>query len=263
MNLLIVDDEIVAVKGMMEGIDWKECGVDGSIWTAYNAERAIRVLNTQQVDLMLCDIEMPGASGLDLLRAVRKADGDMACIFLTCHASFAYAQEAISLGCMDYILKPAPYELIAEKVQKVCMDLQKKKRAQMQEKYFSGQPEEPDGESGRNGKSPKDLTRQVEVYIQKHLRESELMVSDIADSMYLNKDYLNRVFKKERGISISQYLIQERMKLAAVLLEDGKSNVNTVAEQVGYHNYPYFASSFKRYYHCTPSQYQKEHGRCN
>ena len=143
------------------------------------------------------------------------------------------------------------------------MDLQKKKRAQMQEKYFSGQPEEPDGESGRNGKSPKDLTRQVEEYIQKHLRESELMVSDIADSMYLNKDYLNRVFKKERGISISQYLIQERMKLAAVLLEDGKSNVNTVAEQVGYHNYPYFASSFKRYYHCTPSQYQKEHGRCN
>lgn len=259
MNLLIVDDEIVAMKGMIEGIDWEDCGVDGSIWTAYSAERAVRILNMQHVDLMLCDIEMPGASGLELLRAVRKTDSELACIFLTCHASFAYAQEAISLGCMDYILKPAPYELIAEKIKKACGDLQKKKRVQVQEKYFSGSQEKPENEVRRNAKSPRELMKQTEEYIRKHLRESELMVSDIADAMYLNKDYLNRVFKKECGISISQYLIQERMKLAAVLLEDQENNVNTVAEQVGYQNYPYFASSFKRYYQCTPSQYQKDH----
>lgn len=200
---------------------------------------------------MLCDIEMPGASGLELLRAIRKTDKELACIFLTCHASFTYAQEAISLGCMDYILKPAPYDLIEEKVKKVCTELQKKKRAMVQEKT--------DSENRRTAKNPKMLVQQMEEYIRGHLRESDFMVSDIADAMYLNKDYLNRVFKKERGISISQYLIQERMKLAAILLEDEKNNVNTVAEQVGYQNYPYFASSFKRYYHCTPSQYQKDH----
>ncbi|MCM1175942.1 MAG: response regulator [Blautia sp.] len=259
MNLLIVDDEIISIKGMMEGIDWEGCGVDGSIWTAYSAERAIRILNMQQVDLMLCDIEMPGASGLELLRAIRKTDKELACIFLTCHASFTYAQEAISLGCVDYILKPAPYELIAEKVRETCAELQRKKRAMVQEKYFGGPQDRPDSEGRKTGKSPKELVLQVEEYIRGHLRENELMVSDIADSIYLNKDYLNRVFKKERGISISQYLIQERMKLAAALLADEKNNVNMVAEQVGYQNYPYFASSFKRYYHCTPSQYQKDH----
>lgn len=259
MNLLIVDDEIVAIKGMMEGIDWEECGVDGSIWTAYSAERAIRILNMQQVDLMLCDIEMPGANGLELLRAIRRTDKDLACIFLTCHASFTYAQEAIALGCVDYILKPAPYELIAEKVRETCRELQRKKRAMVQEKYFQEQHEKTEREGRRSAKSPKELVRQIEEYIRGHLRESDLLVSDIADAMYLNKDYLNRVFKKEQGISISQYLIQERMELAAVLLEDEANTVNMVAEQVGYHNYPYFASSFKRYYHCTPSQYQKEH----
>lgn len=259
MNLLIVDDEIVAIKGMMEGIDWEKCGVDGSIWTAYSAERAIRILNMQQVDLMLCDIEMPGASGLELLRAIRKTDKDLACIFLTCHASFTYAQEAISLGCVNYILKPAPYDLIAEKVTETCKKLQKKKRAMVQEKYFKEHQERAESENRRAAKSSKELVQQIEEYIRGHLRESDLLVSDIADTMYLNKDYLNRVFKKEQGISISQYLIQERMKLAAVLLGDEKNTVNMVAEQVGYHNYPYFASSFKRYYHCTPSQYQKEH----
>ena len=78
--------------------------------------------------------------------------------------------------------------------------------------------------------------------------------------MFLNKDYLNRVFKKAHGISSSQYLIQERMRLAARLLKEPKANVNQVAEKVGYQNYPYFASSFKRCYGCSPMQYKKEHG---
>lgn len=123
MNLLIVDDEAVAIKGMLEGIRWKECGIDGSIWTASSAERALKILNVQQVDIMLCDIEMPGTSGLELIRTVRKTNKEMPCIFLTCHASFEYAQEAIRLGCSDYILKPAPYEVIEENLKKVCGEL--------------------------------------------------------------------------------------------------------------------------------------------
>ncbi|MCM1136517.1 MAG: response regulator [Clostridium sp.] len=258
MNLLIVDDEMVAVKGMMDGVDWKSCGIDGNIWTAYSAEWALKILNVQQVDLLLCDIEMPGASGLDLLRAIREIDAELPCIFLTCHASFEYAQEAISLHCTDYILKPAPYEVIAEKVKRVCEEIQRKRKDKVQEKYFANtQEDEP--EAQRTTKSPKELAAQVEQYIAKHLRDSSLLVTEVADAVYLNKDYLNRVFKKEKGISISQYLIQERMKLAAVLLAEEGSNVNLVAENVGYNNYPYFASSFKRFYGCTPSQYQKEH----
>ena len=214
MNLLIVDDEVISIKGMMEGVDWKGCGVDGSIWTAYSAERALE--------------------GLSL--------------------------EAISLGCADYILKPAPYEVIEEKVRKVCATLQKKQRERIHGEYFAqeaGEAQEP----RRSAKSPRELVGQIEQYITKHLRESDLLVTDIAEALFLNKDYLNRVFKKEKGISVSQYLIQERMKLAGLLLCEEDSSVNAVAEQVGYNNYPYFASSFKRFYGCTPSQYQREHGR--
>ena len=129
MNLLIVDDEMIAVKGMLNGVDWKSCGIDGSIWTAYSAEWALKILNVQQVD-----IEMPGASGLELLRAIREIDRELPCIFLTCHASFEYAQEAISLQCTDYILKPAPYEVIAEKVKKACEDIRKRRPDKVQEK---------------------------------------------------------------------------------------------------------------------------------
>lgn len=47
MNLLIVDDEVITIKGMMNGIDWKACGIDGKIWTAYSAESALKILNTR------------------------------------------------------------------------------------------------------------------------------------------------------------------------------------------------------------------------
>lgn len=258
MNLLIVDDEVVAIKGMMQGVRWKECGIDGTIWTAYSAQRALQILNIQQVDIILCDIEMPGFNGLELLEVVRKSNKEIPCIFLTCHASFEFAQEAIRLKCTDYILKPAPYTVIEEKLKKVCADLTEARRIHEQARYFSEEKTDAAMDSNRHSWNSGEIVEQVEKYILAHLKDSELLVTDIADELHLNKDYLNRVFKKKHGVAISQYLIQERMKLAGILLEDEKNSVNMVAEKVGYNNYPYFASSFKRYYGCTPSQYQKE-----
>ena len=81
------------------------------------------------VDIMLCDIEMPGENGIELLRWVRQEHMDVECIFLTCHANFSYAQDAVKLDCMDYVLIPVRYEEIAESVRKVAC-----RRAKKQEK---------------------------------------------------------------------------------------------------------------------------------
>ncbi len=258
MNLLIVDDEVVAVRGMLDGIDKEACGIE-KIWTAYNAENALNILNTQKIDIMLCDIEMPGANGIELLRKVRQDKKEIACIFLTCHAKFEYAQEAIALGCKGYILKPAPYDEITNKIKSVKEEISGSRKRESLARYHISE-EELEGlpERNKDAHSVKEIVADVEEYITSHISDSELMVSDIADKLFLNKDYVNRVFKREKGVSVSQFLIQERMKLAGLLLEDSKIDVNLVAEKVGYSNYPYFSSSFKRYYGCSPSQYQKD-----
>ena len=69
--------------------------------------------------------------------------------------------------------------------------------------------------------------------------------------------YLNRIFKNVMKVSISQYIINERMKLAAQLLKKPELSMNAIAEGVGYSSYSYFVSAFKKYYDCTPSQYRK------
>ena len=60
MNLLLVDDERIAVQGMLRGVDWKRCGIDGEILTAYNARQAMAVLEENPVSLICATLKCRG-----------------------------------------------------------------------------------------------------------------------------------------------------------------------------------------------------------
>lgn len=111
MTVLLVDDQIRILSGLISGLDWDALEVS-SIRTATNAAQAKIILQEEQVDILLCDIEMPGENGLSLLRWARNRNMDFVCVFLTSHADFLYAKEAIQLNCFDYILQPARYDEI-------------------------------------------------------------------------------------------------------------------------------------------------------
>ena len=121
MNLLIVNDEILTAETMKEDIIWEDYEIV-QVFTAYDAEQAKQIILEKKVDIILCDIEMPGENGIELLRWVRQKNLEIECIFLTCHANFIYAIEAIRLSCQDYILLPARNEDIGSEKDK---DLQK------------------------------------------------------------------------------------------------------------------------------------------
>ena len=70
MNLLIVEDERITVRGMLEGIDWKAAGIDGELFVAYSAAQALKIVQEHPVHIILSDIEMPGGDGLTLMREV-------------------------------------------------------------------------------------------------------------------------------------------------------------------------------------------------
>lgn len=107
-SLLIVDDEVHAVKGIEAAIDWETLQIT-SRYTAHNIRQAKEIYDNHPIDIMLCDIEMPQGSGLELLTWVREHHPKTESVFLTCHADFEYAKQAMQLGSLDYILKPIPY----------------------------------------------------------------------------------------------------------------------------------------------------------
>ena len=122
MTVLLVDDQINILSGLISGLDWDALGIT-SIRTAESAAKAKKIFENEKIDLLLCDIEMPGENGLSLLRWVRKNGHDTVCVFLTSHADFLYAKEAIQLGCFDYILQPARYEEIQSTVSRAISRL--------------------------------------------------------------------------------------------------------------------------------------------
>ena len=107
MKLLIVDDQSTVVQGLLHCTNWAAMGFT-VVDTALNAVDAKASLLRQEAEVMLCDIEMPMESGLDLLDWLRQRGMTTRCIFLTAHAEFRYAQEALRLGGFDYIMQPAP-----------------------------------------------------------------------------------------------------------------------------------------------------------
>ena len=127
MRLLIVDDEIIAADAMLENIPWRGYGIDEAI-AVYNVRDAKRVIMEKRIDILLSDIEMPGENGIELIRWVTENYPEVECVFVTCHAKFEYAIEAIKLGCEDYILKPATDEELGKAIAKRCPQIKPKER---------------------------------------------------------------------------------------------------------------------------------------
>ena len=94
-------------------------------------------------------------------------------------------------------------------------------------------------------------------YIHQHYSE-DISRTMLADMVYLNPDYLARLFKKQTQTSIINYITTYRLEKAKELLLNPDIPVGTVALKVGYGNYSYFSKLFKDVVGCTPNEYRKK-----
>ncbi len=117
-TLLVVDDEEYALMGITKGIDWHGLGIT-RILEAQSAAEAEEILTQESVDVVISDIEMPGKTGLDLLKWMQECCSEVPVVFLTGHANFHYAQKALQYGCVEYLLKPVDYTQLVDVVRKV------------------------------------------------------------------------------------------------------------------------------------------------
>lgn len=117
MNILLVDDQPDVISGVLVGVRWDLLDIDEK-YTATDIFSAQKIIQEHSVDLMLCDIEMPLGSGLELYQWVLEQKYRIKCIFLTAHADFSYMQSAIQMNGFDYLLLPASYDQIEASIRK-------------------------------------------------------------------------------------------------------------------------------------------------
>lgn len=102
------------------------------------------------------------------------------------------------------------------------------------------------------------VSEQIRNYIDAHYKE-EIRRDDLAELVYLNTDYMSRIFKKEVGISLSSYILQKRVEEAKKLLSGSSLPINTVSLYVGYSNFSYFTKMFKENTGYSPLEYRRNH----
>ncbi len=117
--------------------------------TASNGQEALQCLQKEKIDIITLDLKMPGLSGLDVLREIKKMNLDSAVIIITAYGTLTNAHEAIRYGASDFISKPYNAPDILSVVRRTV----EQKQYNLQKKSFLDPLECPDGveEKGAEG----------------------------------------------------------------------------------------------------------------
>lgn len=127
---MIVDDEYYCVENIRIKLE-KHCPEFEHIFCAYHMKTALQLFAEHVIDIMICDIEMPGGSGLELLDHIRQRQLDTVCIFLTAYAKFEYISRAMKLSSMDYLLKPVDEQQLLASVHKAQEQARRQENARL------------------------------------------------------------------------------------------------------------------------------------
>lgn len=248
LKVLVVEDEEMIRKGIVLAVDWAalDCVVVGE---ASNGAQALEAVERYGPSLIITDLKMPVMDGLEMLRQLRERGNNAFVIILTAYDSFAYAQTALRLGAVDFLLKPFHD---GELEQAVTRLKQRMDRA---------------GQGGEKGPAPLPLPElkkgdkskyvlEAMAYIGEHYHEPNIGVAAIAQHLGISEGHLSHTFKKETDYTLLNYLTRYRVHRAMELLRDCRLKVYEVAEQVGYRDIAYFSATFKKLVGMSPSEYQ-------
>jgi len=115
-TILIVDDEknyLVVLSAFLSGEGYETL-------TADTAERALEIVETTDLDLVLTDMKMPTMDGIELLRRIKERDPDLPVVMMTAYGTVEKAVEAMQLGAFNFILKPFQNETLKQIIEKAA-----------------------------------------------------------------------------------------------------------------------------------------------
>jgi two-component system, response regulator YesN len=251
-NVLIVDDEPRTREGVRKTLEAEWSG-QLQVLTAGSAAEASGIMEKQQIHLLITDIRMPEITGLAMVEDQRSRGFKPVVIVISGHAVFDYAQHAIRLGVVHYLLKPLEKRKLIEAV-KQALELDKsRERQQTLEKVVDTRLLELNA-----GESPaSEPVQKAKRYVEDRLG-SPPGLKEVAEHVHLNASYFSFLFKEQTGLTYSEYIARRKLQKGKELLLMSHLSINEIAEQVGYQNSKSFIKVFKEYTGFSPSQYRKQ-----
>ncbi len=248
-KVLVVEDEEIIRKGIIYTYPWndKDCVVIGE---ASNGLEGLEKIWELKPDIVVTDIGMPLMDGLEMLKEV----GDevlFSSIIISVYDEFEKARQAIDIGVSNYLLKPLDHAKLDSAVEKAKKDLVHR------QSYYQKSEENRDnsfddiqliGDGFHNY-----YVKRTYAFIEKNYK-SRIGLQDLVDELKVSANYINRNLKEELNQTFNEFLNRYRIQKSVELMKTGEEKIYNIATQVGYSDYKYFITVFKKYVGISPSK---------
>lgn len=220
---------------------------------AGNGEEALEKLKDNEVDVIVTDVMMPVMDGIKLCKNVKQniRTCHIPVIILSAKTDIKDQMEGLQMGADDYIPKPFSLAILTTKIQNMM-----RTRRRMLDKYAKSLEVEP--EKITFNAMDEALLKRAMAIVEKHMDNIEFSTDEFAREMNMSRSNLHLKLKAITGESTIDFIRKIRFNEAAKLLKDGRYTVAEVSTMVGFNTPSYFATSFKKYFGCLPTEYIKK-----
>jgi YesN/AraC family two-component response regulator len=264
-KVLLVDDERLIREGISTIVDWASLNI--CIDTAASGIEAWEKITEDAPDIVITDIKMPGMNGLELIDKVKNYYPTIYFVILSAYGEFDFANKAMKYGIKHYILKPCNEDEILDVMKNVINDIENQREVEfilsrvnkdnITKKDIAIQDID---RYITNYKNTSSLIKDALKIIAYNIGNEQFSLTYLAEQvLYVNPDYLGKLFKKEVGENFSYFLARIRIEQAKkIMLSEPNASINEIAHKTGFGNNPqYFSQVFKKFTNMTPSEYKK------
>lgn len=222
------------------------------IFVADNGKNAISMAFEHVPDLIISDVVLPGASGKEIAECLKTdmRTSHIPIILLTAQNSVEQQINGIRSMADAYITKPFNYDYLLAAVENLI-----KNRALLKEHFTSDIS--PAGRLPISKSLDKKFLSDFSGIVEQNLGNENFNVDDICKAIGISRVQLYRKVKALLGCSISDYILNRRLKKAKYLLNNESYSIAEVTYLVGFSTPNYFSTVFKNKYGCTPSEFKK------
>ncbi len=225
---------------------------DYEVLLASHGEEGLSVLKESDVDLIISDVMMPVMDGFKFCRMVKQniRTCHIPVILLTAKAGLEHEAEGLTVGADEYLSKPFALPILNMKVQNL---LKMQKRLQY---HFSQSDEVCASQITQNHQDQELLQKAMEI-VEKNLENADFSADDFCREMGMSRSNLHLKLKSITGESTIEFIRKIRFNYACKLLKEGRYTIAEISTMVGFNSPSYFATSFKKYMGCMPTEYVK------
>ena len=223
--------------------------------TAANGKDALRVLEEEEISLVVSDVMMPEMNGFELCRMIKSQlpFSHISVILLTALTDERQRIFGITGGADDYIQKPFHTDYVKIKIIHLLQE-RRKLRERLLEKLRDNKLllSEPEKVESIDDAFLRKFAEQIEAVYA----DPEYNVEKLSETLGLSRGHLHRKIKELTGTSPVEFLRTYRLNKATQLLRQNAYTVSEVAYRTGFSSPAYFSKCFKAVYGVTPTEYQ-------